>query len=484
MRTATAIALSLLPFSALAADMAPPPPNIVFILCDNLGNGDIACFNPATKHRTPNLDRMAAEGRKFTSFYSASGVCTPSRAALMTGCYPRRIGLHLSYENLSVLKPVDKKGLNPDEETLAEILKSQGYATACFGKWHLGDQLPFLPTKQGFDTYFGIPYSEDMEKGKVPGREWPELPLMRQEEVIEAPVPAESLTRRLTEAAVQFIADHRDQPFFLYFPETGPGSRKECFPGPEFRGKSANGLYGDAIEELDWSAGEILKALKQHGLDERTLVIWTNDNGAVNRNPPQGSNAPYRGMGYSTSEGAMRMPCLMRWPGQIPAGTVCDDLCTMMDFVPTLAALAKAKPPAKPIDGHDIRPLLFGSKDFVSPYDETGFFYYQTTQLQAVRAGPWKLYLPEESQSGSSNAKAPKKKAKTAAPQKLALYDVRKDIAEVTETSASHPEVVQRLRALAETARATLGDNDRPGTGQRPSGWVENPTPREKGSRP
>ena len=281
----------------LAAFLSPAfaaPPNVVFILCDNLGNGDIACFNPATKHRTPNLDRMAAEGRRFTSFYSASGVCTPSRAALMTGCYPRRVGLHTNWEGSAVLRPVDKKGLHPKEQTMAEVLKAAGYATRCIGKWHLGDQPEFLPTRQGFDAYFGIPYSEDMERGKVPGKDWPELPLMRDEQVIEAPVAAETLTKRFTEEAVRFIAEHKDKPFFLYFPEAGPGSRKECYPGEAFRGKSANGLYGDSIEELDWSAGEILKALKANGVDDNTLVIWTNDNGAVNRNPPHDADIRLR----------------------------------------------------------------------------------------------------------------------------------------------------------------------------------------------
>lgn len=446
-------------------------PNIVIILCDNLGNGDIACFNPQTKHRTPNLDRMAAEGRKFTSFYSASGVCTPSRIALMTGCYPRRVGLHISYEGQAVLKPVDKKGIHPAEETIAELLKQAGYATACIGKWHLGDQPEFLPTRNGFDSYFGIPYSEDMVKGKGPGREWPELPLMRDEKVIEAPVNVQHLTRRLTEEAVKFISANKDRPFFLYFPEAAPGSRSECYPGPAFRDKSANGLYGDSIEELDWSAGEVLQVLKQNGIDEKTIVVWTNDNGAVNRNPPQGSNAPYKGMGYSTSEGGQRMPCIVRWPGKVPAGTVCDTLCTMMDFLPTFVRLAAAPMAKQKIDGFDIAPLLLGDPDAASPYDTTGFFYYQMTQLQAVRAGPWKLYLPLE----NKGALAPTRKKLQ--PQQLALYDVRNDVAEQNEVSAQHPKIVQRLTAFAEKARAELGDGDRRGSGQREPGWVENPKP-------
>lgn len=450
---------------------ASQKPNVVVILCDNLGNGDIACFNPQTKHRTPNLDRMAAEGMKFTSFYSASGVCTPSRAALMTGCYPRRIGLHISAIGGAVLQPVAARGINPAEETMAELLKQNGYATVCFGKWHLGDQPDFLPTRNGFDTFLGIPYSEDMVHVKFPGRKWPPLPLMRDETVIEAPVPAETLTKRLTEAAVKFIADHRGKPFFLYFPEAGPGSRAECYPGPEFRGKSANGLYGDSIEELDWSAGEILRALKDNRIDDNTLVIWTNDNGAVNRNPPQGSNAPYKGMGYSTSEGGQRMPCIARWPGKVPAGTTSTQLCTMMDLLPTVAAITGAKPPQKTIDGRDIRPLLFGEKDACSPYDGTGFYYYNVTQLQAVREGDWKLYLPLESKGGIG------KNGKKAPPQLLALYNVQTDLAEQNESSAEHPEIVQRLQKFAQTARRTLGDGETRGSEQRDAGHVENPTP-------
>jgi arylsulfatase A-like enzyme len=462
-----AVALALL----FDAPGAFPKPNIIVILCDNLGNGDVACFNPATKHRTPNLDRMAAEGRRFTSFYSASGVCTPSRAALMTGCYPRRVGLHISATGGAVLQPVAARGISPSEETMAELMKRAGYVTACIGKWHLGDQPEFLPTRHGFDSYFGIPYSEDMERGKVPGRDWPDLPLLRNEKVIEAPVDVQHLMRRSTEEAVKFIAANKAHPFFLYFPAAGPGSRTVCYPGPAFRGKSANGLYGDAIEELDWSAGEILKALKQHSLDENTIIVWTTDNGAVNRNPPQGSNAPYKGMGYTTTEGGQRMPCIVRWPGKVPAGTVCDELCTMMDLVPTLTKLAKAPQPKAKIDGHDIAPLMFGAKGAKSLYDETGFFYYQVTQLQAVRAGPWKLYLPLD----SKNAHGPTKKKPQ--PQKLALYDVRNDVSEQREVSAQHPDVVVRLTAMAEKARAELGDGERKGAGQRDAGHVENPKP-------
>src|SRR6476619_1269212 len=268
-------------------------PNVVLFFVDNLGNGDIGCFG-SKLHRTPHIDRLAKEGTKFTSFYVASGVCTPSRAALMTGCYPPRVGMHVSGEGLPVLRPLDTKGLHPDEMTIAEVLKAAGYATCIFGKWHLGDQPEFLPTRQGFDVFFGTPYSDDQTKDKQPNM-WPELPLVRNETVIEAPVDRNYLVKRCTEEAIDFIQKNRDRPFFVYVPHTMPGSTATPFSSPGFRGKSANGDYGDAVEELDWSAGEIVQALQRLNLTDQTLVIWTSDNGAVQRNPPQGSCAPYKG---------------------------------------------------------------------------------------------------------------------------------------------------------------------------------------------
>ena len=310
-------ALLALATAAPAATPTEPPTNIVLMFVDNLGNGDVG-FGGSKLHRTPHLDRMAAEGTVFTSLYVASGVCTPSRAALMTGCYPRRVNLHRSGAGLPVLRPADTRGLHPDETTIAETLRAAGYATGIFGKWHLGDQPAFLPTRQGFDTFFGIPYSDDMTPGPGPRAGFPELPLMRDERIIEAPVDRDHLVRRCTEEVIAFIERNAARPFLVYLPHTMPGSTAHPFSSPAFRGRSRNGAYGDAVEELDWSAGEILAALRRLGLDERTLVIWTSDNGAVRRNPPQGSCAPYKGWGYDTSEGAMRMPCVMRWPGRIP----------------------------------------------------------------------------------------------------------------------------------------------------------------------
>lgn len=445
----------------------PTRPNVVLIFVDNFGNGDLGCFG-STLHRTPHVDRLAAEGTKFTSFYVSSGVCTPSRASLMTGCYPRRLNLHVSETNGAVLQPVSSRGLNPAEVTMAEVLKQAGYATACFGKWHLGDQPEFLPTRQGFDIFFGLPYSEDMTRDKRP-EQWPELPLLRGERVIEAPVDRRTLVKRCTEEAVAFIEGHRDHPFFAYIPFTSPGSTAEPFASEAFRGKSRNGAYGDAVEELDWATGQILEALSHLGIDGKTLVIWTSDNGAVRRNPPQGSCAPYRGFGYDTSEGAMRMPCIMRWPGKIPAGKICDELLSTLDLLPTFAELAGVPLPANPIDGHAVGSILRGEPGARSPWDEEGFVLYFMDQLQAVRSGPWKLYLPLDAKYVSL--------ARKTVPARAELYDVRNDPGETREVSAQHPEVVARLTTLATRARRTLGDLDQPGSGQRPAGRVEHPRP-------
>ncbi len=452
--------------TACATAAAPPKPNLVLIFVDNLGNGDLGCFG-SKLHRTPNIDRMAVEGMKFTSFYVASGVCTPSRAALLTGCYPRRVNLHVSRQGKAVLFPADAKGLNPEETTIAEVLKAAGYVTGIFGKWHLGDQPPFLPTRQGFDDYFGIPYSDDMTKADHPTM--PDLPLLRGETVIEAPPDRDYLVKRCTEEAIAFIERNRSRPFFVYLPHTMPGSTTHPFSSPAFRGKSRNGDYGDSVEELDWSTGEILATLQHLKLEERTLVLWTSDNGAPQRKPPQGSNAPYRGYGYDTSEGAMRMPCVMRWPGRIPAGMVCDEVISTMDLLPTFAKLAGAPLPAKPIDGHDVRPLLFGERGAKSAWDKVGLGFYDREQLQAVRAGPWRLYLPLE--------KKFLKLSRKTTPAKLELYNVRQDVHEDREVSARHPEAVNRLLALAENLRAEIGDVARLGKGQRPAGLVDDPKP-------
>ncbi len=440
-------------------------PNFIIFFCDNLGYGDIGCFGSIV-HRTPNVDRLAAEGMRLTSFYVASGVCTPSRAALITGCYPRRVGLHRTDPDGAVLRPVSPNGLHPDEVTIAEVLKGAGYATACIGKWHLGDQAKFLPVQQGFDEYFGIPYSDDMVENRDRG--WPPLPLMRGKQVVDAPVDRNLLTRRYTEEAIKFITANRDRPFFLYLPQAMPGSTARPFASEKFQGRSANGPYGDSVEELDWSTGEIMDALRRLQLDRRTLFVWTSDNGAPQRRPVQGSNLPLRGWGYTTWDGGMRVPCVVRWPDHIPAGTSCDEIATTMDLLPTFAHLAgTAAPQDRVIDGRDVWPLLSGRAGAKSPHE--AFYYYYMDQLQAVRSGRWKLHLATE-------AKRANLKGDTT-PAEAELYDLVADIGETKNVAADHADVVQQLLRLAEAAREDLGDGSRIGKNQRPAGRVTDPKP-------
>jgi len=464
------------------ADAAQPvaQPNFIVIFCDNLGYGDIEPF-ASTPHRTPHLNRMAREGARFTHFYVTAGVCTPSRASLMTGAYAQRVGLHTNRRDGRVLRPVSPYGLHPDEVTLAEVLKSQGYRTAIIGKWHLGDQKPFLPTRQGFDEFFGIPYSDDMTRAvgrrlgdRLDGSTWPPLPLMENETVIEAPVDRRQLTTRYTQRALRFITENRDRPFFVYLPQATPGSTRHPFVDEPFKGKSRNGPWGDSVEELDASTGAILDKLVELGIDRRTLVIFTSDNGAPLArdmdDPSRGSNKPLHGRGYTTAEGAFRVPTIMWWPGQIPAGTTCDALATTMDLLPTFARLAGGEPPAdRTIDGRDIRPLLFNPSDATTPHNV--FYYYEVDQLQAIRSGPWKLFLPLKHFDRHPHFK----KGQNSTPL---LFNVVEDIASTQNVAAQHPKVVQRLTDLANQARADLGDRDQPGSGQRPRGHVADPTPR------
>jgi len=441
------------------------PPNIVFILCDNLGYGDTGCYG-SSQHRTPHIDQLAAEGLRLTSFYSASGVCTPSRAALMTGCYPRRVGLDWTDPDGHVLRPVSPNGLHPDEVTIAEVLKSAGYATTCIGKWHLGDQLSFLPTRQGFDSWFGIPYSDDMTPR--PGRNWPALPLMRNDRVVEAPVDRDLLTRKYTDAACRFIEQNSDGPFFLYIPHAMPGSTREPFASEDFRGKSANGAYGDSVEELDWSTGQILDTLKRRGIDDRTLVVWTSDNGAPRRNPVQGSNAPLGGWGYSVAEGGMRVPCIIRWPDVVPAGTVSDAVTSMMDWLPTFASICERQlDPNRRRDGFDIAALLKDPRHTESPYDV--FLYYHRNELQAARSGKWKVYLTI---SASSEA----------VPQRM--YDLDADPGESSDVLQSQPDIAASIAAAATAKAADLGSGEQRGPGIRTVGRVDQPGPRVLDSEP
>ena len=420
-------------------------PNFIIVFTDDQGYNDLGCFG-SPDIRTPCIDRMAEEGMKFTDFYCAAPVCTPSRAALMTGCYAQRVSLAGPQ---IVLHPGSTTGLHPDEITIATLLKQRKYATACIGKWHLGHLQPFLPTRHGFDYYYGIPYSNDM----VP------TPLMRNEEVIEQPAVQETLTERYTEEAIRFIQVNKDRPFFLYLPHTMPHTPLHV--SDRFSGRSAAGLYGDAVECIDWSTGEILKTLRTLGLDENTLLVYASDNGPWLAQGEHGGRAtPLRAGKGTTYEGGQRVPCVMRWPGRIPAGSSCSEVTATMDMLPTIAALAEIEPPTdRIIDGHDIWPLMSGTTGTTSPY--TAFFYYFFDNLQAVRSGKWKLVLERiramEFPFRMNELEEPFRRV----PE--ALYNLEDDIGEQRNVIEEHPEVADRLRGYIERMRDDLGDMPIPG---------------------
>ena len=436
--------------------------NVVLIFCDDLGYGDLGCYG-STVNRTPNIDRLAAEGQRFTDFYSSSPVCTPSRASLMTGCYPRRVGLHEDATGHWVLIPRSRRGLSPDETTLPEIMKAAGYATACIGKWHLGDQIQHLPTVHGFDKYFGIPYSNDMQQA---GRGDPPLPLVEQATVIEAPADQSQLTQQYTREAVEFIEDHQREPFFLYLPHTFP--HLPLHASERFLGKSKNGRYGDSVEEIDWSTGEFLDCLKRLGLKDNTMVIFTSDNGSNGRNG--GSNAPLAGRKGSTMEGGMRVPMVVRLPGVIPAGTVCSELTTTMDLLPTLASFSEGKLPDHQIDGRDISSLLRGESGARSPHEV--FYYYRRRQLQAIRWGNWKWHLPLESTFPRWNDATFKTKGRGGK-----LIDLETDLKEQFDVSSNHPQVMAKMRAFAKDASHDLGNEAEAGSGQRQALTLDHSVP-------
>jgi len=462
-----AAVLTLLAAVAPAADRSP---NVVLILCDNLGYGDIQVTNPAAKQPTPQLKRLAEEGTFFSHAYCAATVCTPSRAALQTGCYPRRVGLDrvpVEKGNGHVLTPVSKYGLHPDEITLAELLRPAGYRSICIGKWHLGDQLPFLPLAQGYDEFYGIPYSDNMV-GNVKSR-IPPLPLMEGNEVVEAPADVRTLVRRGTERAVRFITENQHRPFFLYFPQITPGSTAAPPTHPDFQGRSSNGPWGDSVMELDWSTGRLLDTLDKLGLSENTLVLFTNDNGAPQQRKRGGSNDPLSGEAYSVTEGGMRVPLLARWKGRVPAGRECREVVNLIDVFPTLAALAGASLPAdRVIDGQDISGLLFGQPAAADP--RRAVYFWHIDDLQAVRSGPWKLYRGGDRLVGFG-ANRQRKEAK--------LFHLLDDPTEMHNRISDQPAIADELERLARQMIGDLGEGGQRGKGCRPVGLIENPTPRK-----
>jgi len=477
-----------LSFATTRADAAAPPappPNVVLIFCDDLGYGDVGCFG-ATDIRTPNIDRLAAEGTRFTSFYVAQPVCTASRAALMTGCYSNRVGL------FGALNHESRTGIADGELLLPEMLKSRGYATAIYGKWHLGHRDKFLPTRHGFDEFLGIPYSND--NGPLHGSQTglPALPWMENEKIVAHDPDQSQFTRLFTERAVSFIERNRERPFFLYLAHVMP--HVPIFASDAFKGRSKRGLYGDVVEELDWSVGQVSETLRRLGLTERTLVIFTSDNGPfLSYGNRGGSAGPLREGKLTTWEGGVREPCIMRWPGAIPAGRDCDAPISTIDLWPTLANLAGAPLPEKPIDGRDAWPLIRGDQG-AQPARQA-FYYYAGDELQAVRWGDWKLHLPHDYLTPASppgrdgrpaNYENMKPEAMSATGlrgvasrhgyllrhQPQALFNLKDDVGETHDMAADHPEVVRRLLTLAEEARADLGDSltGRSGTGVRAAG--------------
>jgi arylsulfatase A-like enzyme len=446
-----------------AAETAAKPPNVILIFTDDQGYQDLGCFG-APKIKTPHIDRMANEGMRFTDFYVANSVCSPSRASLLTGCYPDRVGI------ANVLFPHHKEGLNPEETSIADILKAKGYATTCVGKWHIGHKPEFLPTRHGFDSYYGIPYSNDMSLDRTAkfaddvifregqGRErlktkkdW--VPLMRNDEVIEYPVDQTTLTQRYTKEAISFIKANKDKPFFIYLAHTMP--HIPLFASPAFKGKSAGGPYGDTIEEIDWSVGEVLKTLKAEGVDQNTIVIFTSDNGPWSLSGGRGGSAyPLRGHKFGTLEGGQRVPCVMRWPARIPAGKTCREIASTIDILPTIAHITGSPLPEKKIDGKNILALMTAEPGAKSPHDY--FYYYRGGKLEAARSGKWKLRITKE---------------------KPFLYNLEEDIGERKNEAGAFPEIVERLQKAMSDFDAELKSQAR-----QPGRIGPQPAPNKKGT--
>ncbi|MFH1739436.1 MAG: sulfatase [bacterium] len=441
-------------------------PNIVIIFTDDQGYADVGCFG-AEGFETPNLDAMAEEGIRFTDFHVAQPVCGASRAALLTGCYPNRIGM------LGAPSHRTKHGINDDEMLLSELLKQRDYATAIFGKWHLGCQPQFLPPRHGFDEYFGLPYSNDMwPKHPEVGDQFPPLPLIEGDEVIALNPDQTQLTTWYTERGVRFIEKNKDRPFFLYVAHSMP--HVPLHVSDKFKGKSKQGMYGDVIMEIDWSVGKILTTLKQLGLDEDTLVIFTSDNGPwLSYGDHAGCAKPLREGKGTTWDGGHREPCIMRWPGKIPAGAVCGEPVMTIDIFPTIARLADTRLPDHDIDGLDIWPLISGVPNAKSPH--VALYFYWNNDLEAVRSGKWKLHFPHTYRTlsgrpgGTGGIPVKYDKAEIC----LVLYDLENDIGEQHDVSAQYPEVVKRLQALADKVREELGDGEKKGKGYRPPAQVE-----------
>ncbi|NDV43142.1 sulfatase [Flagellimonas sediminis] len=431
------------------------PPNIVLIFTDDQGYQDVGVFG-SPNIKTPNLDQMAAEGLQLTSYYAAQAVCSASRAGILTGCYPNRIGIH------NALGPNNTHGINASETTIAEMLKEKGYATAIYGKWHLGHHEQFLPTRHGFDEWFGIPYSNDMwpkhpQQGTI--FNFPDLPLYENEKVIGILEDQSQLTTQITERSVDFIKRNKDKPFFLYVPHPQP--HVPLFVSEKFKGKSERGLYGDVIMEIDWSVGQIMKALKDNGLEENTLVIFTSDNGPwLSYGNHAGSALPLREGKGTAWEGGQREPCIIKYPKKLKGGKIIDVPMMAIDLLPTLAELTQAPLPEQVIDGKSVWKILTGERE--EPVQEAYFFYYRVNEMFGVRYGKWKLYFPHRYRT--MDGQEPGKDGQPGVYRmvdlkEIELYDLESDISEATNVAAQHPEVVAEIEKLANDMRYRLGDS-------------------------
>jgi arylsulfatase A len=451
MRRSVTLAAILLAALSAASGQAPRPPNIIIIMADDLGYGDLGCYGHPSI-RTPNLDRMAGEGMRFTDFYSSAPVCTPSRAGLLTGRLPVRTGM--SSNTRRVLFPDSSGGLPSDEVTIARALKSRGYATACVGKWHLGHLPQYLPTRHGFDFYFGIPYSNDMDRDPASPRgrdgmfnpriEYWKVPLLRNETEVERPVEQQTLTRRYTEEALRWIDQNKDRPFFLYFPHTFP--HVPLFASDKFRGTSPRGLYGDVVEELDWSVGQVLDLLRRERLSENTFVFFTSDNGPWLPQEHHGGSAGLLREGKgSTWEGGMRVPAIAWWPGRIRSGVTTRELAVNLDLFPTSLALAGAALPAdRVLDGSDMAPILFGS----GKSNRQTVFFYRDEQIYAVRKGAYKAHVVTQPGYGSE---PPMRQH-----DPPLLYNLAEDPSERFDLSAQQPGIVADLKSELDRHRAEM----------------------------
>jgi arylsulfatase len=459
-------------FSCSKLNQTEKPVNFVVIYLDDMGYGDLTQTG-AIGYQTPNLDQMASQGLFFTHYYAPQAVCSASRAGLLTGCYPNRIGFS------GALSHASKTGISADEETLAEVLKKKGYSTAIFGKWHLGVQEKFLPTRHGFDEFYGIPYSNDMwpYHPRGPGA-FPDLPLFENETIVNRsviPDDQQKFTTEFTERAISFIQKNTENPFFVYLAHPMP--HVPLHVSKKFEGKSEQGLYGDVMMEIDWSVGQVIQTLKETGLEENTLVIFTSDNGPwLNYGNHAGSTGGLREGKGTSFEGGQRVPCLMYWKGTISPGTVNNNLISGIDILPTLAEIANAPLPEKKIDGVSFLPLIKGEN--VEPPRKSFWYYYRRNSLEAVQDGHWKLVFPhpgrtfvgfepgKDGQPGNANENF---------PHKGGLYDLRRDPGERYNLMEYHPEIVEKLEKIAAEAREDLGDDltENPGKNRRESGKID-----------